>query len=128
MSDNEFILSGVYEKVEGFKDPCITVLKNKDERNELLFKKQLSKGRTKYFLPLNIPIKWKNAVITPIDARDNEIQQKYFVSIKAKFSAKKSTFTYHNLLDAPTNEIPKAIFVEPEEDLKIEETYIMSNF
>lgn len=128
LSDNEFILRGIYKKVAGFKDPCITVFKNKDKRNELLFEKHLSKGKTKYFLPMNIPVKWKDAVITPYDARDSEIQQKYFVSLKAKFSAKKSTFTYHSLLDAPTNEIPQAIFVEPEQDLKTEETYIMSNF
>lgn len=120
LSENEFILSGIYQKVNGCKDNCITILKNKNERNELLFEKQKTKGRLKYFFPVNIPIKWKDAVISPYDIRNQEKQQKYFVSIKAKFSAKRGTFTFKKLLSTPTIEIPEAIFVESEIDSYLE--------
>ncbi|QSJ20429.1 hypothetical protein JYQ62_18065 [Nostoc sp. UHCC 0702] len=100
LEDLDFLLSGFWQFIPGYKTPCLTIFKNYFEAQEEFLNKPNAFKRQKSLKAIHIPLLWNdslgspsnNPIITPLD-----LTKLPYFSMKARFLPTRNLWEFDSL-------------------------------
>jgi hypothetical protein len=113
MQDNEFILSGLWQFIPVCRTPVVSVMHNYNDDLLAKIAKLNTAAKCRKLKAQHLPLVWKPPIVPAFRyQKDAEVQEeKYFISVKAKFDTKREEFIFDAIIGMPTTEVPRGFVV-----------------
>jgi hypothetical protein len=113
MQDNEFILCGLWQFIPVCRTPVVSVMHNYNDDLLAKIAKLNTAAKCRKLKAQHLPLVWKPSIVPAFRyQKDAETQDdKYFISVKAKFDIKHDQFVFDAIIGMPTTEVPRGFVV-----------------